>query len=211
MTMHTTSTIPAASKPVPDCCQDTDAALIRQLRNGEETAFEQLVRAYGGRMQAVAMRIVQNEQDTQDVLQEAFIQAFRGLGTFRGDSQLGTWLHRITVNAALMRLRSRKRIPEQSIDEMLPAFGDDGHRLNVRSAWDAAADELLQREETCAMVRRSIDRLPEPYRVVLMLRDIEQLSTEEAAEAMSIKPGAVKTRLHRARMALRELLETELV
>jgi RNA polymerase sigma-70 factor (ECF subfamily) len=162
-------------------------------------------------MQIVALRIVRNESDAADVVQDAFIQACRGLKAFRAQSQLGTWLHRITVNAALMKLRARRRTHEQSIDEMLPTFAQDGHRNHVRPAWEGAADELLQREEMRMMVRRNIDRLPESYRLVLMLRDIDEMSTDETAAVLKIKPGAVKTRLHRARMALRGLLENELV
>ena len=106
---------------------DDEATLIAQLRAGDETAFEQVVRAYGGRLLAVARRIVDSEEDARDVVQDAFLNAFRALDRFEGNAKLSTWLHRIVVNAALMKLRTRKRKPEQSIETLLPAFLDDGH------------------------------------------------------------------------------------
>ena len=120
---------------------------------------------------------------------------------------LSTWLHRIVVNSSLMRLRNRKRRSETSIECLLPTFREDGHRQNVQPAWSTTAVNLLQRQETRQMIRDKINQLPEDYRTVIMLRDIEELDTESTAQALGISNGAVKTRLHRARMALRELLE----
>ncbi|MBX7185367.1 MAG: sigma-70 family RNA polymerase sigma factor, partial [Vicinamibacteria bacterium] len=104
-----------------------DAELLKALREGREEAFETLVRLHTGRMLSVCRRILRNDEEARDAVQEAFVSAFRGLATFEGTSLLGTWLHRIAVNASLMRLRSRKRRPEESIEELLPAFKDDGH------------------------------------------------------------------------------------
>ena len=161
-------------------------------------------------MLAVARRFVRNEDDAQDIVQSAYLSAFRSVGQFEGQCLIGTWLHRIVVNAALMKLRSRRRKPETSIDDLLPAFQEDGHHVEQFSDWCAPADELMQRAETRAIVRSCIDQLPENYREVLMLRDIEELSTEESARALSITPTAVKVRLHRARQALSTLLRREL-
>jgi len=183
-------------------------ALLAALRAGEEWAFETLVRLYGGRLLAVARRFTRNEADAQDVVQTAYLSAFRALDTFAGGSQLSTWLHRIVVNAALMRLRSQRRKPEQSIEALLPAFEHDGHHVERFVEWNAQADHLLQRSETRATVRACIDQLPENYRTVLVLRDIEELSTDEVAEALKMTPMAVKVRLHRARQALSTLLRT---
>ena len=186
-----------------------DDTLLAALKSGDEQAFETLVRLYGGRMLAVARRFVRNDDDAQDVVQTAYLSAFRSVGQFEGQCLVGTWLHRIVVNTALMKLRSRRRKPETSIDELLPAFQEDGHHVEQFSDWCAPADELIERAETRAMVRACIDRLPDNYREILILRDIEELSTEESARALRMTPTAVKVRLHRARQALSTLLRKE--
>jgi RNA polymerase sigma-70 factor (ECF subfamily) len=140
-------------------------------------------------------------------VQEAFIAAFQALDRFEGQSQLGTWLHRIVVNACLMKLRSRSRKPEVSIESLLPAFDEAGHHSEAVRSWSKRPDEQLLSDETRGLVRRSIDSLPDEYRTVLLLRDIEELSTEETARMLKATPGAIKTRLHRARQALRTLLD----
>lgn len=185
---------------------DDEATLVAQLRAGDEAAFEQLVRTYGGRLLAVARRIVSSEEDARDVVQDAFMNAFRSLGCFEGNAKLSTWLHRIAVNAALMKLRMRKRKPEQSIESLLPAFLDDGHHKERFKSWDEPIDVLMERAENRELVRRQIDVLPKGYRTVLVLRDIEGLDTEEAANVLGLSVNATKIRLHRARQALRTLL-----
>jgi len=185
-----------------------ETALVERLRRGDSAAFEALVRAHTGRLLAVARRLLTNEEDARDAVQDAFLSAFRSIDRFDGHAALGTWLHRIVVNAALTKLRSRRRRPERSIDELLPAFLEDGHQARPAQDWpDPSA--ALQRQETHDAVRRHIEELPEDHRVVLLLRDIEELDTEETARLLSLTPGAVKTRLHRARQALRTLLEPE--
>ncbi len=186
-----------------------ETALIIRLRSGDEQAFEAVVRTFGGRLLAVARRFVRNEDEAQDIVQSAYLSAFRGLEQFEGNSQLSTWLHRIVVNTALMRIRSRLRKPEESIDVLLPAFQEDGHHVQRFSEWSAPADQLLERKETRAIVRACIEQLPENYRTVLLLRDIEELSTQEVAETLAITPTAVKVRLHRAREALSTLLRQQ--
>ncbi len=187
---------------------DEEAALLASLQAGDAAAFEHVVREYGGRMLAVTRRFLANEEDAQDAVQEAFLSAFKALDRFEGQSRLGTWLHRIAVNAALMKLRSRKSRPnEQSADDLLPQFKDDGHPTHPASGWRDEGLGALERKETRDIVRRSIENLPENYRIVLLLRDIEGKDTEETAELLGMTSNAVKTRLHRARMALRELLD----
>ena len=185
---------------------DDEATLVAQLRAGDEAAFEQVVRAYGGRLLAVARRIVGTEEDARDVVQDAFMNAFKSLDRFEGNSKLSTWLHRIVVNAALMRLRTRKRKPEQSIESMLPSFLEDGHHEERFQSWEEPADKLMERAENRQLVRQQIDALPEGYRTVLVLRDIEGLDTEETAKVLGLSVNATKIRLHRARQALRTLL-----
>jgi RNA polymerase sigma-70 factor (ECF subfamily) len=188
-----------------------ESTLLAGLRAGNESAYEQLVRRYGGRLLATAQRLLGNEQDAGDALQEAYISAFKSIGNFEGGSKISTWLHRIVVNCALMKLRSRRHKDEQSIDELLPTYFDDGHRRSPGPAFSSPPEAMLERQETCQLVRQCIAKLPEDYRTVLMLRDIEELDTEETAKMLGITPGAVKTRLHRARQALQMLLEREVV
>lgn len=188
--------------------------LAERLRAGEAEAYEELVRANAGRLLAVARRVLRSEedaQDAQDAVQEAFLSAFRSIDRFEGGARLSTWLHRITVNAALMRLRSRRRKPEESIEALLPRFGEEGHFERLPAPWrDPSGESEAERRQLRARVREAVDRLPEPYRTVLLLRDIEELETAEVARMLEITPGAVKTRLHRARQALRSLLDPEL-
>jgi RNA polymerase sigma-70 factor (ECF subfamily) len=185
---------------------DSDALLSR-LRAGEESAFEELVRAYGSRLLGLARRILWSQEEAKDVVQETFLAAFQSLERFRGDSNLGTWLSRIAVNHCLMRLRSRRRKPEHSMEELLPEFLPDGHAVRKSAQWDVSIDSEVERKEVFGLVRDRIDALPESYRTVLLLRDIEELTTGEVAEILGVTANTVKVRLHRARQALRTLLE----
>lgn len=183
-----------------------EVRLLARLRAGDEDAFEELVRTYGSRMLAVTRRMLPTEEEARDAVQEAFLSAFRGLDRFEGHAKLSTWLHRIAVNTALMRLRTRRRKPEESLDALLPGFKEDGHHDHLYASWSEPADLALERAETRQLVRKLIDELPESYRTVLLLRDIEGLDTEETAAALGTTPTAVKVRLHRARQALRNRL-----
>jgi RNA polymerase sigma-70 factor, ECF subfamily len=188
--------------------QGEEAALVASLRAGDESAYEALVRTYGGRLMSVARRMLRNEEDARDVVQAAYLSAFRSMDGFEGTCQLSTWLHRIVVNTALMRMRTRRRKPEESIDALLPAFKDDGHHVAEFADWSAQPDDLLQQDETRAFVRSCVAELPDNYRVVLLLRDIEEMSTQEVADALGMTAAAVKIRLHRARQALATLVRT---
>jgi RNA polymerase sigma-70 factor (ECF subfamily) len=184
-----------------------EAVLLAGLRAQDPHAFEQLVRLHGVRLLALARRILRNEEDAHEAIQDAFLSAFKGIAGFDGAARLSTWLHRITLNASLMKLRCRRRQPEQPIDHLLPGFLEDGHQADPAQPWQESSQQLLERQETRALVRACIDRLPETYRTVLLLRDIEELSTEETARLLGVSDGVVKTRLHRARQALRALLD----
>lgn len=190
---------------------DDELELVAALRRDESAAHEAFVWRYGGRMLTTARRFLSCEQDCYDAVQEAFIAALQAIDRFEGHSKLGTWLHRILVNACLMKLRSRSRRPEVSIDELLPKFDRSGHHTRTAPRVGHATDDWSLRDETRALVRRCIDMLPHDYRCVLLLRDIEELNTQETATTLNLTPGAVKTRLHRARQALRTLLEPHFV
>lgn len=191
----------------PSVLAGDENALLQRLRSGDDAAFAELVQRFGPRLLAVLQRYLSLEQDRQDVLQEAFISAFKALERFRGESSLGTWLHRIAVNCALMRVRSQKRSRERPIEDFLPKFLADGHRENPGEAWAITHDTAVLDNETRELVRQSINALPESYRLILLLRDIEEYTTEETAELLELSIPNVKTRLHRARQALRELLD----
>lgn len=184
-----------------------EEGLLPQLRAGQPEAFERFVRLCAPRALAVARRFLRNEHDAQDVVQEAFLGAFKALDGFKGGCRLSTWLHRIVVNAALMKLRTQRSRPEQPIEELLPQFLENGHHAQYPAEWQERADVLLERLEVRQFVRECIDQLPESHRTVLILRDIEELDTAEAAQLLGINETALKVRLHRARQALRTLLD----
>ena len=195
---------------IADPAADQDAALVARLRAGERGAFEEVVQRYTGRMLAVARRFLREPEDARDIVQEAFISAFRNFDSYHGEARLSTWLHRIVVNAALMRIRSRSRRPEESIETLLPKFGEDGHSVQPAHLWVETTHESVERDQRAALVRRCIDELPESYRTVLLMRDIEELDTAETAALLGTSENAVKIRLHRARQALRALLDPHL-
>jgi RNA polymerase sigma-70 factor (ECF subfamily) len=187
-----------------------EQGLVQALRAGDPAAFETLVRTHGGRMLVVAKRMLRSEEDAQDAVQEALLAAFRSVDRFQGEARIATWLHRIVVNASLMKLRNRRRRPEDPIEPLLPTFLEDGHPVKPAVDWRADPGADLDRKRTRALVRECIDRLPETYRTVLILRDIEELDTQEAAAVLEVTENAVKIRLHRARQALRTLLDPHL-
>ncbi|MDJ0849512.1 MAG: sigma-70 family RNA polymerase sigma factor [Myxococcota bacterium] len=187
-----------------------EATLLQRLRAGDDAAYEELVRSYGGRLLAVARRFLRNEEEARDAVQDAFLSAFRNIEGFEGQAKLSTWLHRIVVNASLMKLRTRRRKPETPIDDLLPGFLEDGHMEKPAAEWRQVGADEAERNDLRRLVLEKIQELPEGYRNVLMLRDIEDLDTEETAAQMGLSVGAVKTRLHRARQALRGLLEPHL-
>lgn len=185
---------------------ESEALFVERLRSGDEQAFEELVWRFGGRLLATARHLLGRNGDAEDAVQEAFLSAFRGLDRFRGGSSLSTWLHRIVINAALMKLRGASRRPEASIEEYLPRFDETGHHADPVAEWRVTPEAAMLSRQTRDRVRAAIEKLPPSYRAVLVLRDIEELSTEETAEVLSLTRTAVKVRLHRARLALRTLL-----
>ena len=197
----------AVSDPASEDAREQEEKLLVRLRAGEDAAYETLLRLHTGRMLAVARRFLSSDEDAREAVQEAFVSAFRAIDRFEGEARLSTWLHRIVVNACLMKLRTRRRKPEESIEDLLPRFQENGHLAELPTGWREGADALLEREEARNLVREAIERLPEAYRTVLLLRDIEEYDTEQAAQALGLTRAAVKTRLHRARQALRQLLD----
>jgi RNA polymerase sigma-70 factor (ECF subfamily) len=187
-----------------------DAELLAALKTGDDAAYELLVRSYTPRMLSVARRFLRSEEDARDAVQDAFLSAFRAIDRFEGNSRISTWLHRIVVNASLMKLRTRRRKPERSIEELMPGFLENGHLEQPASEWRKLPEDQVAQSELRELLLEKIHELPESHRTVLLLRDIEELDTEETAKTLELTPGAVKTRLHRARLALRGLLEPHL-
>ena len=189
---------------------DDERELVDRLRNGESENFETVVRKHAPRMLAVARRFFSEEQEARDAVQEALLAAFKGIRNFAGEASLSTWLHRVVVNASLMRLRQRRGHPYDSFEDLLAQFDSSGNHLSTNFGIGVDLEDLIDLRDRKAMVRKSIAMLPENYRTVLILRDIEDMSTEDVAKALGEKSNAVKVRLHRARQALRTILEREL-
>lgn len=197
---------PSDHRP-PDPAAPVDMAFIAALKAGDDRAFEQLVREHAPRLLATARRMMRNEAAAEDCVQEAFLSAHRAIGDFEPHGTLGAWMHRITVNACLMRLRKAKRLAETPIDDLLPRFDDEGVRRDEPRATIRDPQSALEATRMRRFVRDQIENLPDGYRIVLQLRDIEGYSTREAAEAIGVAEGALKVRLHRARSALKKLIE----
>jgi RNA polymerase sigma-70 factor (ECF subfamily) len=194
----------------PQSAAATEAALIARLRRRDTEALEILMERHAARVYRVAFGITRNDADAEEVVQDVFLSLFEKIAAFEERAALGTWLYRVATNTALLRRRGKRLELEVSLEDQLPTFREDGHRAGERSFlladWSASAEDGLFSDETQALVRRAIDMLPPHYRAVVMLRDVEELSNEETAEILGEAVSSVKSRLHRARMALREQL-----
>jgi RNA polymerase sigma-70 factor, ECF subfamily len=182
-----------------------DETLAARAAAGEHSAFEELLARYEGRAYRLAARLTGSPADAQDVVQEAFLSAYRGLGAFRGEAGFSTWLFRIVTNAALMQRRGRKRRPTISLDDGLPRFDGDGRHAAEPADLEAAVrvEERLDREALAASAQRAVDALPDAYRAAFVLRDLEEMETSEVAALLGIGTAAVRQRVHRARLLLR--------
>ena len=184
-----------------------DDAALAALRAGERAATERFVRSHAGWMLRLAQRILKDGDAAQDAVQNAFAAFFGKLSDFEGSAATKTWLHRITVNEALMLMRKDRRQSEVPIDPFLPEFDAFGCRIEEPWTTYVTPETLLQRSQTKEQVTALIAQLPDPYRMVLILRDIEDISTAEVAELLELSEANVKVRLNRARAALKKSLE----
>jgi RNA polymerase sigma-70 factor (ECF subfamily) len=183
----------------------SDEELVARARNKDFGAFEQLLDRYEDKIFRLAYRFVRNETEAKEVLQDTFLSIWRKLDTFKGDSQFGSWLYRVAANTALMRLRSQRRHPEVSTEELPIGYLDNYGQLPTPGEnWAKRPDDELQSDELRRHIQSAVDGLPEIYRTVFILRDVEGLSTEETGDILGISVPTVKTRLHRARIALRD-------
>jgi RNA polymerase sigma-70 factor (ECF subfamily) len=183
--------------------------LLPGLRSGSGPSYEELVLRYRRGLVSVARRMLRDSEDARDCVQEAYFLAFKNIDRFEGRSSVGTWLRSIVVNVALMRLRYRRRRPEISIEDILRRFGRSDRRIEVKDWNHADVETLLARKEARTSIRHAIENLPDIYRDVLLLRYVEELDTRETAEILRITRGAVKVRSHRARAALKKLIESD--
>ena len=188
--------------------RDVEENLLKSLRNREDSGFETLVRSYGPQVMAIARRYLRSEADAADCFQDTFVAVFQSIDSYQQRSSFRQWLRGVTINKCLMKLRKRQRRREESIEHMLPMFDERGNRVEVASPRQKVGiGDALDAERLRRVVRENIDRLPDDYRLVLLLRDIDGYTTREAASILGVKVNAVKTRLHRARLALRFMLE----
>lgn len=187
--------------------ESTDETLAARAAAGDGHAFEQIVARYEARVFRLACRLT-SETDAPDVLQDTFLQVYRNLPSFRGESQFGTWVYRIATNAALMLRRGRARRPAESLDAFMPRFDEHGIHAELPAQLQVAsrADELVDRRVLAEKARSGIARLPDLYRDAFVLRDLEEMSTSDVAQVLGVQPSTVRQRVHRARLMLRGYL-----
>jgi len=184
---------------------------IDALKAKDPTALDRLIREESARVYRCVGRMIRDQHEIENLTQETFLQAIQNIGSFRGESKVSTWLCSIALNLARAFIRKSKRydvLSEEEIENLLPTFGFLGQGNEVHSDWDP--ERYTERNERFEMVHEALERLPDDYRAVIVLRDLEELNTQEAAEMLNISEGAVRVRLHRARQAMRALLDKKL-
>lgn len=187
----------------------TDEALVERFRAGDRRAFEELVRRHRSRIYHLALRMTKSEQEALEIVQETFLSVYRKLPEFRGEAAVGSWIHRIAANFALMRLRHQKVVNdvEEPLETEDGKFRPDGHwDEGPTGFWGRRADDIALDAELRGQINTAVDALPDSYRAVFLLRDIEGLSYDEIADTLQTTVPAIKSRLHRARLSLRERL-----
>ena len=185
-----------------------EEALVRDFQGGDLKAYDKIADIYQKKIYGLSFNLTRNQMDAQDVTQEVLLTLFRKIHTFRGKSAFSSWVYRITLNASYMKLRSKKKEPNVSIDELMPSFNGAGFQQEKIQDWSENTESLLFTNETSDVINKAIDLLPEKEKVVFLLRDVEGLSTEKAGEILDLTVPAVKSRLHRARLFLRKKLSS---
>jgi RNA polymerase sigma-70 factor (ECF subfamily) len=187
----------------------TDLDLFHAAKRGNYEAFEQIVRRHHDRVYRLAFGMMKNQSEAEEVVQDTFLNAWKSIDSFRADSKPATWIYRVAANAALMRLRSTRRKPTLSFEEVPNGASLSGEveLLGPPTAWSRQPDEKLLTSELGSVIDAAVDLLPEKYRLVLLLRDVEGLSNEDVASTVGLTIPTVKSRLHRSRMFVRERIE----
>lgn len=183
-----------------------DAHLVEALRRGDAGAAETFVDRYGGMIHRVALRLLNDSLDAEEVTQDVLLTAIRKIQTFKGEAAFSSWLYRIAANAAYQRLRQRRSRQEVPLEPFLPVFDDEGRYAQPVVDWSGRLDDPAVAAETRAAIERAFSRLPEEYRVAVLLHDVEGLPNEEVAAVLGVTVAAVKSRVHRARLLLRQQL-----
>ena len=192
------------SQPKQD--RKNEEALVLDFQNGNLKAYDKIVEIYQKKIYGLSFNLTRNQMDAQDVTQEVLLTLFRKIKLFQGKSAFSSWVYRITVNASYMRLRSKKKEPNVSIDELMPSFNSSGFQQEKIQDWSEDTQSLIFTNETRDEINKAVDLLPEKEKVVFLLRDVEGLSTEKTGEVLDLTVPAVKSRLHRARLFLRKKL-----
>lgn len=191
---------------------DNDQELIDRIRSGDYSAFETLVSRYERKVYALALKLTGNQADAEEIAQDVFLTIYQKLDTFRGESLLSSWIYRVTANAAFMKLRDRRKRAKVDFDEGTAAAGEGDDMPAVTATypqgdWSNTADVLMERGELGTKLGDAIAALPEKFKLIFLLKDVQGLSNEEIADVVNMSVPAVKSRLHRARLFLRERLQ----
>ncbi len=185
---------------------DGDKWLVEGLKEKDADAFEEFFNQYNKKVFGLIYKLTKSESDAQDLSQEVFLKVFEKIHTFEGRSSFSSWLYRIAVNTSFMKLRARKKQPQLSLDTSLPLFHNSGYQKQPVKDWTKKSETLLLNQESKEIISQAIDKLPEKEKVVFILRDVEEMSTEKVGEILELSIPAVKSRLHRARLFLRKRL-----
>lgn len=183
---------------------DKDWPLVERAKAGDHAAFTELVKRYEGKVYQLALRLTGNRMDASDVIQDVFLSVYQKIHTFRGAAAFSSWLYRITANASFAKLNQRRRAAAVSLDDVLPAVEDLSSDLFTD--WSLKPDTVLSNKEAREALEKAINALPDEFRTVVVLRDVQNLSNQEVAEILKLSIPAIKSRLHRARLVLRKKL-----
>ena len=194
------------SAPEQSAAASDEVQLVERARAGDLEAFEELLGCHQQRVMGVVLSILKEPMDTEEVAQDVFLTVFEKIDHFRGDSSFSTWLHRVAVNAALMRRRKSKADRSVPLDDVMPSFDERGHLAVDIADWSQQAGDPVLAREAGEVIEAAVEKLDEMYRTVFALRDVQGFSTEETAEILELSVPAVKSRLHRARLFLRREL-----
>ena len=184
---------------------DPDGSLLQSVLAGDRKAFELLVGRYQSKVYRLAMGLTHNSQDAEEIIQEVFFKVYRNLAEFEGKSAFSSWLYRIALNTSYMKLRERRGSNLVSLDDVINQLEEQ--TLDHESDWSSRPDDQLHTSEAMAIIEKAVEKLPEEFKSVLILRDIEGFTNEEAGEILELSVPAIKSRLHRARLLLRQRLD----
>ncbi len=184
----------------------TEEILVKEFQEGNLEAYDQIAERYQKKIYGLSFNLCRNQMDAQDVTQEVLLTLYKKINTFQGKSAFSSWVYRITLNATYMKLRSKKKEPHVSLDDLMPSFNGSGFHQEKIQDWSESTESLLFTNETREIIQKAVDLVPEKEKVVFVLRDMDGLSTEKVSEILELTIPAVKSRLHRARLFLRKKL-----